>query len=80
MSIAILAIVGAVLGPLAVAGGVTAAVIALAWFVVVRRRARRDATTAPEAVPFTAWRDACCPACLTLAGRERHASESGAGA
>jgi membrane-associated protein len=69
---AILAIVGAVLGPLAVAGAVVAGVVAIAWFVVVRRRARREATTVPEALPFTAWRDACCPACLTLAAGERH--------
>ena len=77
---AVLAIVGAVLGPVAIAGAAIAVIVAVGWFLIVRRRARRDAVTAPEAVPFTAWRDACCPACLTLARGEPHPAESGAGA
>ena len=68
----ILAIVGAVLGPLAIAGTVVAIAIAAGWYLAVRRRARAEEATTHEPAAFTAWQDACCPACLSLA-RERRA-------
>jgi membrane protein DedA with SNARE-associated domain len=63
----ILAIVGAVLGPLAVAGTVAAIAVAAGWYLVVRRRARAVAAITHEPGSFTSWQDACCPACLSLA-------------
>lgn len=63
----IVRIVGSALGPLAVAGVILAALGALGWFLISRRRGRTS-----TAVPATiaAWADACCPACLSLAFME----------
>jgi membrane-associated protein len=73
----ILAIVGAVLGPLAVAGTATAVAIIVGWYLVVRRRARAVEASTHEPGAFTAWQDACCPACLSLAtGRRAEAPAS----
>jgi len=50
--------------PLAVGAFVTLAFVgALGWLVVRRRRGARE----DVAMTFSAWADACCPACLTLA-------------
>jgi membrane protein DedA with SNARE-associated domain len=56
----VLAIAGGALGPLALLGVALAAIGAIGWVVIARRRRR-------GAVSAAAWTDACCPACLTLA-------------
>ena len=67
----IMAIVGAVLGPLALVGTVAAIAIAAGWYLAVRRRARAVVAATHEPGAFTAWQDACCPACLSLATGQR---------
>jgi len=63
----VLAIVGSALAPLAVVAVAVAALGAIGWWVL--SRARR--VSAPSRLgAATAWADACCPACLTLAAIE----------
>jgi len=71
----ILRVVGSALGPLAVVGIGLAAVGAIGWWAIARRRR----AAGPAAVPATAtrslaalgaWADACCPACLAVAALE----------
>jgi membrane protein DedA with SNARE-associated domain len=67
----VLTVVGGALGPLAALGLAVAAIGAIGWFVLSRRRNqpggdRRDALTGA-----VAWADACCPACLALAATGR---------
>jgi membrane protein DedA with SNARE-associated domain len=59
----VLAVVGGVLGPLAIAGVGLAAIGAAGWVALARRRGRAHRAAAA----LTSWADACCPACLTLA-------------
>ena len=61
----VLAIVGGALGSLAVLGIVLAVVGAIGWILVSHHRRSPGADA-------TAWVDACCPACLTLAYAEGH--------
>jgi membrane-associated protein len=59
----VLAIVGGVLGPLAVAFVALALIGAIGWYLIRRRRGE---AVDPLATAL-AWTDACCPACLALA-------------
>lgn len=61
----ILRVVGGALGPLALAGVGLAAIGAIGWLVISRRRRHMAATSTPNTV--AEWADACCPACLALA-------------
>lgn len=60
----VLALVGTALGPVAIAGVVLAAIGVLGWLVLARRRGAVDQL---GVAAVSAWADACCPACLTLA-------------
>jgi membrane protein DedA with SNARE-associated domain len=65
---AVVTALGAALGPVAVAGLVVAAIGAVGWILLGRRRRTRGSTPAGAGVAgMAAWADACCPACLTLA-------------
>jgi membrane protein DedA with SNARE-associated domain len=66
----ILAAIGGALGTIALAGVVLAAVGGLGWLVLSRRRARSAGATTTPLATVSAWADACCPACLTLAALE----------
>jgi len=61
----IVRVVGGALGPIAVAGVVLAALGAAGWLLIARLRRRPSSSGAPGAI--SAWADACCPACLSLA-------------
>jgi len=63
----IVRIVGAALGPLAVAGIVLALIGLVGWWAISRRRRRRGSMLEMA----SAWADACCPACLALAVADR---------
>ena len=63
----IVRIVGAALGPLAVAGIVLALIGLIGWWAITRRRQRRESMLEIA----SAWADACCPACLALAVTDR---------
>ncbi len=68
----LLAVVGGVLGPLAVAGIVLAVLGGLGWLVLARRRGRAmsGAADVTDLATIGAWADACCPGCLSLAALE----------
>ena len=63
----ILRVVGAALGPLAVAGVLLAVLGFAGWWIIAGRRRRRVDAISTAA----SWADACCPACLTLAIADR---------
>ena len=71
----LLAVVGGVLGPLAVAGIVLAVIAAVGWFVIARVRGRGSAGSSALATTVV-WADACCPACLFLSPGEPRSSLS----
>jgi membrane-associated protein len=56
-------IAGATLGPLALAGVFLAVLGLVGWWVIAGRRRQRVVVVATA----SAWADACCPACLSLA-------------
>lgn len=60
----VVSLVGGALGPLAIAAVGLAALGAIGWLILGRRRGRRAASPLSA---VAAWADACCPACLTLA-------------
>ena len=66
--------IGGVLGSVAVIGIVLAVVGGVGWLLLSRRRREKMATPGPDAGGFTAWEDACCPACLSLAAIEMRRS------
>ena len=66
------AAVGGALGPLAIAALGLAAIGAIGWVILGRVRSHR--TPSPLA-SVSAWADACCPACLTLAAVEARAGQ-----
>jgi membrane-associated protein len=68
----LLAAVDGALGPLAAAGIVLAVLGGLGWFVLARRRGRAVSAAADgtDLSTMSAWADACCPACLSLAAVE----------
>jgi membrane-associated protein len=68
----LLAVVGGALGQLAVAGIVLAAVGAVGWLLLARRRrlSASSPTARTDLGTIGAWADACCPACLSLAAIE----------
>jgi membrane-associated protein len=59
----VVALVGAALGPLAIAVVGLAIVGGAGWYLLGRLRGRR---TASPLETIAAWTDACCPACLAL--------------
>jgi membrane protein DedA with SNARE-associated domain len=59
----VLAVVGGLLGPLAIAGVGLAAIGAAGWVALARRQGRAH----QAATSLSSWADASCPACLTLA-------------
>jgi len=67
----VVALVGGVLGPLAIAAVALAGLGAAGWFLLTRFRGRRSAS------PLTAvasWADACCPACLVAGALDARSS------
>ena len=58
----LLTAVGGALGPLAIAGLALAAIGAVGWLIISRRRT----TSRPTLATVASWADACCPACLAL--------------
>ena len=61
----VVALVGGALGPLAIAAVGLAVIGGIGWLVISRLRGRRAVSPLPA---VAAWADACCQACLTLAG------------
>jgi len=77
----IVRVVGGALGPIAVAGVVLAALGAAGWLLIARRRPPPSSEARSPGGPgvISAWADACCPACLSLAVLEsRRSSTDGA--
>jgi len=66
----IVRVVGSALGPIALGGIALAAIGLVGWWAVSRRRSPRTPGDAPSLAAITAWADACCPACLSLAALE----------
>jgi membrane protein DedA with SNARE-associated domain len=66
----VVSVVGGALGPLAVAAVGLAAVGAIGWLAVDRRRGR----AMPAMRVVVAWADACCPVCVAAAGLESRAT------
>jgi membrane-associated protein len=62
----ILRMVGSALGLIAIAGVFLAVVGAVGWWAIARRR-RKEAMDRSGLATISAWADACCPACLSLA-------------
>jgi membrane protein DedA with SNARE-associated domain len=59
--------VHAALGPIAVTAVVLAVIGGVGWLVLARRRARTTGTPTSALATESAWADACCPACLSVA-------------
>lgn len=64
----VVALVGAALGPLAIAAIGLSVIGGVGWFALGRLRAGRNRSPLAE---VASWADACCPACLALAVVER---------
>jgi membrane-associated protein len=59
--------VHAALGPIAVTAVVLAIIGGLGWLLLARRRTRTTGTPSLALATESAWADACCPACLSVA-------------
>jgi len=62
----IVRVVGSALAPTAFAGVVLAVIGVVGWWAISRRRRQTASIQSPLAT-VSAWSDACCPACLSLA-------------
>ena len=59
--------VHAALGPIAVTAVVLAVIGGVGWLLLARRRTRTTGTPTSALATESAWADACCPACLSVA-------------